>query len=123
MSSAFVQGIKHAARRTTGLVGVLKHSDPRSALVTIYKDTTKVLEKMPADAAYRKNTMALTTQRLAIVEQTEDVDAIEAQIGAGQAEVLILAAQKELSLAEKMLEWKAWEPLEEQPSQDQWKWP
>ena len=32
-------------------------------------------------------------------------------------------AGHELSLAKKMTEWKPWEPLEEAPNADQWKFP
>lgn len=68
---------------------------------------------MPSSSIYRKATEALTKQRIAIVESTEDVSEIEQQIGSGLAEELIHTAQDELSLAEKMIKWKPWEPLEE----------
>lgn len=68
---------------------------------------------MPASSIYRKATEALTKQRIAIVEGTEDVNEIEQQIGSGLAEELIHTAQDELSLAQKMLLWKPWEQLED----------
>ena len=37
--------------------------------------------------------------------------------------LVYMQAQDELALAKSMLSWKAWEPLEEHPPQDQWKWP
>lgn len=68
---------------------------------------------MPTSSIYRKATEALTKQRISIVESTEDVSAIEQQIGGGLAEELINSAKDELSLAEKMVMWKPWEQLEE----------
>ncbi len=65
--------------------------------------------------------------------QESDIDQLEEKIGRGQAEELIVQvkrmlsslhqAQEELHLAKRLLEWKVWEPLEEQPPRDQWKWP
>jgi hypothetical protein len=68
---------------------------------------------MPSTSIYRKATEALTKQRIAIVESTEDVNKIEQEIGGGLAEELINSAQDELSLAQKMVLWKPWESLEE----------
>lgn len=68
---------------------------------------------MPESSIYRKATEALTKQRVAIVESTEDVNEIEQQIGSGLAEELIHTAQDELSLAQRMLSWKPWEQLED----------
>ena len=34
-----------------------------------------------------------------------------------------MQAKSELSLAEKMEEWKAWEPLETEAPRGQWEWP
>eukprot|EP00041_Stephanoeca_diplocostata_P039790 m.1637835 g.1637835 ORF g.1637835 m.1637835 type:complete len:126 (-) comp26247_c0_seq1:220-597(-) len=116
-------GLKHAARRGTGIVGLAKHGSPKAALISLYNDTLGVVESMPAGAAYRKNIEILTNNRLKIVSSTEDVDEIESRIGAGQIEQVVLQAEREFELAQKMKEWKPWEELEEQPSADQWKWP
>ncbi|XP_032968778.1 NADH dehydrogenase [ubiquinone] 1 alpha subcomplex subunit 5-like isoform X2 [Rhinolophus ferrumequinum] len=52
-----------------------------------------------------------------------DVKKVEGQLQGGQIEEVILQAENELSLARKMIQWKSWEPLVEEPSANQWKWP
>lgn len=48
---------------------------------------------------------------------------LEKAVGSGQAEELILQAEKELILTRKMLGWKAWEPLVRAAPATQWQWP
>lgn len=55
--------------------------------------------------------------------QNSDVNAVEEKIGCGQVEELMMQARYEISLAEKMEEWKPWENLVEEPPQHQWTWP
>uniref|UniRef100_A0A2K5ECY7 NADH dehydrogenase [ubiquinone] 1 alpha subcomplex subunit 5 n=1 Tax=Aotus nancymaae TaxID=37293 RepID=A0A2K5ECY7_AOTNA len=52
-----------------------------------------------------------------------DVQKLEDQLQGGQLEEVIVQAEHELSLARKMVQWKTWEPLVEEPPADQWKWP
>ncbi|XP_069443022.1 NADH dehydrogenase [ubiquinone] 1 alpha subcomplex subunit 5 isoform X3 [Ovis canadensis] len=73
-----------------------------------------------------------------------DVKKLEEQLQGGQIEEVILQVKKklsvqifgfkcskaqyieaenELSLARKMIQWKPWEPLVEEPPASQWKWP
>lgn len=64
-----------------------------------------------------------TTSHAFHYPQEPDLTKLEKAINAGQIEEVIVQAEKELSLARKMLEWKAWEPLVQDPPKGQWQWP
>ncbi|CAL4075455.1 unnamed protein product [Meganyctiphanes norvegica] len=113
-----------AARKlTTGLTGLAVATAPHHTLGVLYGKTLRCLQKMPADAAYRRYTEQLTSERLAVVKTEPNVDALETKINCGQVEEVIQQAECELLLARKMLEWKPWEPLVEEAPRNQWKWP
>lgn len=96
-----------------GITGLAPVQFPRPILLEKYNATLSVLSQMPTSSVYRKATEALTKQRIAIVEGTEDINEIEQRVGSGLAEELIQIAQDELNLAQKMALWKPWEQLEE----------
>lgn len=58
-----------------------------------------------------------------MITQHKDVTELEKAIGNGQAEELIVQAEKELFLARRILGCKAWEPLVTKAPPTQWQWP
>ncbi|XP_042779320.1 NADH dehydrogenase [ubiquinone] 1 alpha subcomplex subunit 5 isoform X1 [Panthera tigris] len=89
----------------------------------LYTKILDVLEQIPKNAAYRKYTEQITNEKLSMVKAEPDVKKLEDQLQGGQLEEVILQAENELSLARKMIQWKPWEPLVEEPPANQWKWP
>ncbi|KAB0341739.1 hypothetical protein FD754_018665 [Muntiacus muntjak] len=78
-------------------------------LKILYTKILDVLGHIPKNAAYRKYTEQITNEKLSMVKA-----------GGVISEVI---AENELSLARKMIQWKPWEPLVEEPPASQWKWP
>lgn len=112
-----------AVKKTTGLTGLMVARNPQFTLTTLYTKILGTLAKMPQEAAYRKHTEKLVNERLAIVSDEINLDNIEKRIQGGQIEELIVQAESELLLSRRMLKWKPWEPLIEEPPKNQWKWP
>uniref|UniRef100_A0AC11AV63 Uncharacterized protein n=1 Tax=Ovis aries TaxID=9940 RepID=A0AC11AV63_SHEEP len=100
------------------MAGLLK-----KRLKILYTKILDVLGHIPKNAAYRKYTEQITNEKLSIVKAEPDVKKLEEQLQGGQIEEVILQAENELSLARKMIQWKPWEPLVEEPPASQWKWP
>ncbi|CAG2060279.1 unnamed protein product [Timema podura] len=109
--------------QTTGLTGLVVSKHPHHTLGILYNKILRSLQKMPSDAAYRKYTEKIISERARIVETTSTVSEIENNIGCGQVEELIVQAENELVLARKMLGWKPWEPLVQDAAPHQWAWP
>ncbi|KAI9143293.1 ETC complex I subunit conserved region-domain-containing protein [Paraphysoderma sedebokerense] len=112
--------LQAAVKKTTGLTGIAPHPSPRTALISIYKETLENLSKLPSSSIYRQATAALTQQRLNIVEKTESVDQIENAVDQGPIEMLVKQAEKERDLVQAVKEWKSWEPLEADVPKGQW---
>lgn len=112
--------VRSATGAPTGITGVLQHPNPKPALQALYKATLAELEGFPSDSVYRKAVHNLTTARLAVVEAEEVVEKMEAQIGCGLIEEVVIQADEELQLVKKMKEWKVWEPLQDKSNPDQW---
>ncbi|XP_010633659.1 NADH dehydrogenase [ubiquinone] 1 alpha subcomplex subunit 5 isoform X2 [Fukomys damarensis] len=110
-------------KKTTGLVGLAVCETPQERLKILYTKILDVLGQIPKNAAYRKYTEQIASERLAVVEAESNVKKLEDQLQLGQIEEVILQAENELSLARKMIKWKPWEPLVEEPPANQWKWP
>lgn len=107
----------------TGLAGLPVCQEPHKELLKYYGKILRSLDKLPKESQYRIATEQLIKERKSIVESTPNPEDIEKKIGAGLCEEMIEQAKHELSLINTMQEYKPWEPLEEKPSQDQWKWP
>ncbi|CAN0041253.1 NADH dehydrogenase [ubiquinone] 1 alpha subcomplex subunit 5 [Lethenteron reissneri] len=112
-----------ALKKTTGLVGLAVSKNPHEHLNALYIKIIGVLQTVPKDAAYRKYTEQIINERQHHVQTEPDIEKLEKKINCGQIEEVIRQAEKELSLARKMQEWKPWEPLIEEPPPNQWKWP
>ncbi|RUS87431.1 hypothetical protein EGW08_004806 [Elysia chlorotica] len=108
---------------TTGLTGLAVARHPHQTLKVLYNRILGQLEKMPADAGYRKHTSEIIKGRLQAVQAEANVAALEKRINCGQIEEVIKQAERELSLSRKMLEWKPWETLVAEAPKNQWKWP
>ncbi|XP_055962887.1 NADH dehydrogenase [ubiquinone] 1 alpha subcomplex subunit 5-like [Sorex fumeus] len=110
-------------KKTTGLVGLAVCESPHERLRILSTKIIDVLEQMPTNAAYRKYTEQITNEKLGMVKAEPDVKKLEEKLQGGQIEEVILQAENEQSLARKMMQWKPWEPLLEEPPANQWKWP
>lgn len=110
-------------KKSTGLVKLPVCQNPEYVLKTLYSKLARVLSQFPEDSAYRKYTEETVASRLFVVEKANCVTEIEEKINSGQAEELILQAERELQLARSFLYSRPWEPLIAEPPADQWKWP
>ncbi|KAF8973962.1 Ndufa5, NADH-ubiquinone oxidoreductase subunit [Flammula alnicola] len=110
-------------KRTTGIHGLQVHGDPLPELVKTYESTLSALSAIPQTSVYRQGVEALVRNKLNIVKNANgDIVAAEKQLNEGQIEESLDIASDELSLAAKMVEWKAWEPLEDKPEPGQWEY-
>ncbi|RPD82592.1 NADH2 dehydrogenase [Lentinus tigrinus ALCF2SS1-7] len=110
-------------KRSTGIVGLKVHHDPLPELKKTYEATLQTLSAIPQTSVYRQGTEALTLHKLKVLERANgDIAAVEKELDEGQIEESLDIAQDELGVANKMLEWKAWEPLEEKPEPGQWQY-
>ncbi|KIM48166.1 hypothetical protein M413DRAFT_439887 [Hebeloma cylindrosporum] len=110
-------------KRTTGIYGLEVHPDPLPELTKTLESTLSTLSSIPQTSVYRQGVEALVRNKLNIVQKSNgDIAAVEKQLDEGQIEQSLDIASDELSLATKMVEWKAWEPLEEKPERGQWEY-
>merc|ERR1712150_54207 len=107
-------------KKTTNMVGLVVANAPRQTLVELYKKTLGAVAELPKSSAYREQVEGLTEDRLGLVNATEDVRELEKKINCGLIEEVIIQAEAELELVEKMKEWEAWGPLESSPPPGQW---
>ncbi|CAG9769578.1 unnamed protein product [Ceutorhynchus assimilis] len=111
------------AKRFTNITGLPVAKNPHKLLAVLYGKILRTLQKMPENAAYRKYTEDIINERSQILICTPSVEDVEKEIGCGQIEEIIVQAENELSLSRKMLAWKPWDALVNQPPPGQWSWP
>ncbi|PLW17312.1 hypothetical protein PCANC_14136 [Puccinia coronata f. sp. avenae] len=119
---------------TTDQTGVDVHHSPFESLSQTYQDTLKALEKIPASTVYRQAVHSITQKNLEIIKKylsaavpgesataVEDrVQAAEKELGVNMIETAIEQAEHEHHLVLRMIEFKAWQELEEKPAAGQW---
>ncbi|TFK77060.1 hypothetical protein BDN72DRAFT_807434 [Pluteus cervinus] len=119
----FSRPLYQALKQTTGYTGLAVHPNPLPELIKTYESTLNVLASIPSTSVYRQGVEAFTQRKLKIVQEAQgDVASAEKQLDEGQIEESLDIASDELKLASQMVEWKAWEPLEEKPEPGQWEY-
>ncbi|KAG8901387.1 hypothetical protein FRB99_005340, partial [Tulasnella sp. 403] len=109
--------------QTTGIFGLAVHPDPLPELRTTFNETLSLLSSIPKTSVYRQSIEASTQHKIKTIEAAKgDVSAVENQLGEGQIEEVLQSAKAELNLVGKMIEWKAWEPLQDKPPAGQWEY-
>ncbi|KXN89987.1 NADH dehydrogenase [ubiquinone] 1 alpha subcomplex subunit 5 [Leucoagaricus sp. SymC.cos] len=110
-------------KKSTGITGLAVHPNPLPDLVRTYESTLSILSTIPQTSVYRQGTEALIRGKLDVVQAANgDIRAAEKNLNEGQIEESLDIASDELELAQKMVEWKAWEDLEEAPEPGQWEY-
>ena len=95
-------------KATTGITGLHVHQNPIPVLTETYETTLSALSAFPATSVYRQGVEALTQRKLSIVKGANgDIAAVEKELDEGHIEESLDIAQDELSLVQKMAEWKA----------------
>ncbi|KAL4069581.1 ETC complex I subunit conserved region-domain-containing protein [Scleroderma yunnanense] len=113
--------LQQVLKKSTGITGLAVHPNPLPELVQTYESTLSVLSSAPPTSVYRQSVEALTRHKLNIIKGVNgDIAAAEKQLDEGQVEESLEIAKDELKLAKNMLEWKAWETLEQKPLPGQW---
>ena len=101
--------LRQVLKRTTGIHGLPVHPDPLPVLIKTYESTLSTISSIPQTSVYRQSVEALVRSKLNIVKNASgDVTAAEQQLNEGQIEEALDIAADELSLAAKMIEWKAY---------------
>ena len=81
----------------------------------LYNSTLKAVASIPEGVSYRTAVEATATSGLSILQSDATDAEVEMQIGRGQLEELVDAAQNELSLVADMAEWKLWDAGDHTP--------
>ncbi|PWY96970.1 hypothetical protein BCV70DRAFT_213914 [Testicularia cyperi] len=137
-SGAFAPAaVTFAARlkKSTNITGLEVSPYPLEELKEKFSKTLSLLQTLPDSSVYKQATSALTQHKLSTVEkaiqQTKGVEnnaeklesvyqQTELDLDAGQLEQVLQQASAEYHLVAKMIDWKAWEPLQNPPAPGQW---
>lgn len=84
---------------------------------TICKDVLTNVQKIPADSQYRINVEKWFKYISKVLDSTQDIKAIEDEIGLGQIEELIEMGKDELNLVDYYTVNKGWERVKEAQEQ------
>ncbi|KAK7208130.1 ETC complex I subunit conserved region-domain-containing protein [Myxozyma melibiosi] len=106
--------------KQTGLTGIFEFPEPRPRLLRLYAETNELLQHFPETSVYRQSVEGINKHRYEIVKTTDSIVEIEQKLGGGLIEEILIQAGEEFQLAQKMLEWKVWEPLEEEAPEGTW---
>jgi len=96
---------KDPVKETTGLTGLDVVPNARRVLSSLYGAILEEAARIPSENAYRDDIERLTKYRLSVVESTESISAIEAEINDGQIEELVASAEAELELLPRFAGW------------------
>ncbi|XP_014485660.1 PREDICTED: NADH dehydrogenase [ubiquinone] 1 alpha subcomplex subunit 5 [Dinoponera quadriceps] len=110
-------------KKSTRLTGLAVNKYPYEDLIPLYNKLLVLLTNFPKEYVYREVTEKIAKDRLDIVKKNTDIRTVEEKIDCGQVEELVLQVKSEISLAQKMLEWKPWEKLMQEAPANQWAWP
>jgi NADH dehydrogenase (ubiquinone) 1 alpha subcomplex subunit 5 len=116
--NAVVSSTQHVRQKaTTGLTGIKVHPNPLPTLHETYSSNLQLVRSIPETALYRQSLEALLAHKLNILQNTLEKEGsggagiarVEKDIGDGQQiEEILMAAEDELSLTQKMLQWKVY---------------
>ena len=96
-------------KTSTGLVGLAVNKNARNEVIELQKKMLKNIQKIPADAEYRKVVEATATYRLRQCESISDPEKLEESFENLQLEEIIQESLLELDLMEQYAQWKFWE--------------
>ncbi|KAI8453221.1 hypothetical protein BY996DRAFT_6431600 [Phakopsora pachyrhizi] len=112
--------------------GIQIEQSPFDSLLHKLESTSKVLKKLPDGSVYRRSVESLTNHQISIVKRydklvkegegriEELITKAEGELGVELIEDAIEKAEDEYNLVLKMIEYEAWNDLEEKPLPGQW---
>jgi len=112
LANAMLRGVaaRTAApcRRFTHLVGVPFDAGARATLIGLYQQTLAEVATLP-ESALKSSLTATAADRLRSCEASEDTAMIEAAVGCGFVEELVIQAQEELALLPVLRAAQVWD--------------